>query len=170
MNDLFSEFLLEAQGNVQSLNEAVDALLRDSSDVEAFKTVLRALHTLKGGFGVFEMKSVQNACHEIENFCGKDGSGKSEAFYFWLQSQAQALQQFLVQAREVGAPQDIPIAISPWSEGEMSLEDEFALAEKEVEKFFSKPAAPEAEMSDEVKDVVSTLEAVGMMGKPFSKF
>lgn len=143
MNDLFLEFLLEAEENVQALNEAVDVLIQSPADSEAFKRVLRALHTLKGGFGVFQMTSVQNACHEIENICGKDGSQHSKEFYLWLQSQAQELERFLQTAREAGAPSDLPFNMTPWSAGgSVSLEDEFAAAEKEAAKFFEKPASP----------------------------
>ena len=161
MNDLFLEFLLEAEENVQALNEAVDVLIQTPGEPEAFKRVLRALHTLKGGFGVFQMTSVQNACHEIENICGKDASKHTKEFYLWLQSQAQELERFLQTAREAGSPSDLPFTVTPWNggeaatitttagEAEISLEDEFALAEKEAAKFFTKepeksqaPAAP----------------------------
>lgn len=153
MNDLFLEFLLEAEENVQALNEAVDVLIQSPGDSEAFKRVLRALHTLKGGFGVFQMTSVQNACHEIENICGKDPSVHSKEFYLWLQSQAQELESFLKTAREAGTPSDLPIHITPWTGhtesgdvgGAMSLEDEFAIAEKEAAKFFENVPRAEAE-------------------------
>lgn len=143
MNDLFGEFLLEAEENVQALNEALDVLIQSPADAEAFKRVLRVLHNLKGGFGVFQMTAAQNACHELEDQCGREPGVHPKEFFLWLQGQTQELERLLQAAREAGAPADLPIAIAPWSkEPGSSLEDEFAAAELETAKFFEKAPAP----------------------------
>ncbi len=164
MDDLFLEFLLEAEENLQAIQGALDVLVMQPDDEESFKRLLRALHTLKGGFGVFEMKSAQDACHQLENLCGQDGSRHGKEFYLWLQEATQGFEGLIQQAREAKTPSDIPITIPPQptaGETSPSLEDEFAIAELTVEQFFGEEKKPEKE---EVK--VEAKEEIKEQPKP----
>lgn len=60
----FLDFVLEAQGIVQTLTEFI----------EPIKTLMRAAHTLKGNSGIFGLHSIVEICHRIETHLQEEGT------------------------------------------------------------------------------------------------
>lgn len=64
---LFEQLAEDCEGIVDLMQEVDDLLARVTSDASTGPERLRALHTLKGTFGLFDMQSFALICHKIES-------------------------------------------------------------------------------------------------------
>ncbi len=163
MNDLFIEFLLEAEENVTELYRSLEILIKAPQDSEALKSALRVLHTLKGGFGVFQMTEATEALHALETKVeAEKKSGLGSHFFLWFQSQVPQLESLIEECRKIQSPQNLPLEFfrdttrTEITDSESSLEDEFSAIQEELDSFFqpeeeSAPLKPVEEKVDELK-------------------
>ncbi len=67
MNPLFSQFLLEGRELLQTISEKLLALEKEPESQELITELFRAVHTLKGTSGLFEIPEMTNVLHSSED-------------------------------------------------------------------------------------------------------
>ncbi|MES2711243.1 MAG: chemotaxis protein CheA [Pseudomonadota bacterium] len=67
MNDLMEQFLIEGSELVQVAIDDLMALERDPADVARLDSAFRAVHTLKGSAGLFDLVPMGRVLHAMEN-------------------------------------------------------------------------------------------------------
>lgn len=76
MREIFSEFVVEAEENLQKVEENLLELEKDPTNEELLNATFRAMHTLKGGAGFLGLKAVVEVAHAAEDVLGKLRSGE----------------------------------------------------------------------------------------------
>jgi len=76
MRDIFNEFVIEAEENLQKIEENLLALEKNPEDEELLNATFRAMHTLKGGAGFLGLEAVVETAHAAEDVLGKLRSGE----------------------------------------------------------------------------------------------
>ncbi|HIN86602.1 MAG TPA: HAMP domain-containing protein, partial [Myxococcales bacterium] len=66
--ELFETFIGEAYTILLSCDEVSDALKSNLEDSSAIDSLFRHVHTLKGNARIFQVTSVQNAAHDVEEY------------------------------------------------------------------------------------------------------
>jgi len=74
--ELLSQFLEEANELYESLNEGLMGLDGDPTNTEFLNDVFRGFHTIKGGAGFLELKSMVELCHRCEDLFDQIRSGE----------------------------------------------------------------------------------------------
>ena len=67
MTPLLEQFLLEGRELLETAGSALLELERTSADAEAMNTLFRAVHTLKGTSGLFDMAALTTLVHSGED-------------------------------------------------------------------------------------------------------
>lgn len=78
MDELLTQFLIEGPELVQQGSDALFALERTPGDRASLDTAFRALHTLKGSAGLFDMPPLENALHAAEDALGAVREGRRQ--------------------------------------------------------------------------------------------
>jgi len=76
MDELLAQFLVEGPELVQQGSDALFALERTPGDRRSLDDAFRALHTLKGSAGLFDMPPLENALHAAEDALGAVREGR----------------------------------------------------------------------------------------------
>jgi len=76
MRDIFNEFVVEAEENLQKVEENLLELERDPTNEELLNATFRAMHTLKGGAGFLGLQAIVETAHAAEDVLGKLRSGE----------------------------------------------------------------------------------------------
>jgi two-component system chemotaxis sensor kinase CheA len=76
MDELLDQFLIEGRELVQQASEDVLALDRDPSDAARLDSVFRAIHTLKGSVGLFDLAPMGQALHAAEDLLSAIRGGR----------------------------------------------------------------------------------------------
>ncbi|NPA41228.1 MAG: chemotaxis protein CheA [Aquificae bacterium] len=76
MREIFNEFLVEAEENLQKVEENLLELEKDPQNEELLNATFRAMHTLKGGAGFLGLQAVVEVAHAAEDVLGKLRSGE----------------------------------------------------------------------------------------------
>ncbi|WP_457600351.1 chemotaxis protein CheA [Hydrogenivirga sp.] len=76
MRDIFNEFVVEAEENLQKVEENLLELEKDPQNEELLNATFRAMHTLKGGAGFLGLNAVVEVAHAAEDVLGKLRSGE----------------------------------------------------------------------------------------------
>ena len=76
MEELLAQFLIEGPELVQQGSDALFALERNPEDRPSLDDAFRALHTLKGSAGLFDMPPLENALHAAEDVLGIAREGR----------------------------------------------------------------------------------------------
>ncbi|VAX15700.1 Signal transduction histidine kinase CheA [hydrothermal vent metagenome] len=66
--ELFLGFLEESDELVNDVEISSTALLKEPEDFEHIHGIFRAVHSLKGNSGIFNIRAVQSFCHAFENY------------------------------------------------------------------------------------------------------
>ncbi|MGO4677395.1 chemotaxis protein CheA [Bosea sp. 2YAB26] len=77
MDELLAQFVIEARELTQQAAEDLLAIEREPGNRERLESAFRALHTLKGSVGLFDLAPMQSVLHSAEDALGKavnDGS------------------------------------------------------------------------------------------------
>ncbi|HUD27598.1 MAG TPA: chemotaxis protein CheA [Novosphingobium sp.] len=67
MDELLEQFLIEGRELVAQAGKDLSALARDPRDAAAIDSAFRAIHTLKGSFGVFALAPAERLLHAAED-------------------------------------------------------------------------------------------------------
>lgn len=78
MDELLAQFLVEGPELVQQGADALFALERTPGDRRSLDDAFRALHTLKGSAGLFDMPPLENALHAAEDALGAVREGRRQ--------------------------------------------------------------------------------------------
>ncbi|HIC97154.1 MAG TPA: chemotaxis protein CheA, partial [Aquificaceae bacterium] len=78
MREIFNEFVVEAEENLQKIEESLLELEKNPKDEELLNATFRAMHTLKGGAGFLGLKAIVETAHAAEDVLGKLRSGELE--------------------------------------------------------------------------------------------
>ena len=65
--ELLQDFLVEAGELLEQLSEQLVELEHDGQDAELLNAIFRAFHTIKGGAGFLEIKTLVDVCHRAED-------------------------------------------------------------------------------------------------------
>ncbi len=65
--ELLNDFIIEAGELLESLNSQLISLEEHPTDKELLNSIFRGFHTIKGGAGFLNVKSLVSLCHECEN-------------------------------------------------------------------------------------------------------
>ncbi|MDQ7038184.1 MAG: chemotaxis protein CheA [Aquificota bacterium] len=76
MREIFNEFVVEAEENLQKIEENLLQLEKDPENEEILNATFRAMHTLKGGAGFLGLQAVVEVAHAAEDVLGKLRSGE----------------------------------------------------------------------------------------------
>jgi len=76
MREIFNEFVIEAEENLQKVEENLLQLEKDPANEEILNATFRAMHTLKGGAGFLGLQAVVETAHAAEDVLGKLRSGE----------------------------------------------------------------------------------------------
>ncbi len=76
MREIFSEFVVEAEENLQKVEENLLELEKDPQNEELLNATFRAMHTLKGGAGFLGLQAIVEVAHAAEDVLGKLRSGE----------------------------------------------------------------------------------------------
>ena len=76
MREIFNEFIVEAEENLQKIEENLLELEKDPQNEELLNATFRAMHTLKGGAGFLGLQAVVEVAHAAEDVLGKLRSGE----------------------------------------------------------------------------------------------
>ena len=76
MKDIFNEFVVEAEDNLQKVEENLLELEKDPQNEELLNATFRAMHTLKGGAGFLGLNAIVEVAHAAEDVLGKLRSGE----------------------------------------------------------------------------------------------
>ena len=70
MDDLLAQFVIEAAELTQQAAEDLLALDREPGNRARLDSAFRAIHTLKGSVGLFDLAPMQGALHSAEDVLG----------------------------------------------------------------------------------------------------
>ena len=76
MREIFNEFVVEAEENLQQIEENLLELEKDPTNEELLNATFRAMHTLKGGAGFLGLTAIVEVAHAAEDVLGKLRSGE----------------------------------------------------------------------------------------------
>jgi len=76
--ELLQDFLVEAGELLEQLSEQLVELEQDAQDSELLNAIFRAFHTIKGGAGFLEIKTLVDICHVAEDVFDALRQGKRE--------------------------------------------------------------------------------------------
>ncbi len=76
MREIFNEFVVEAEENLQKAEENLLELEKDPNNEDLLNATFRALHTLKGGAGFLGLEAIVEVAHAAEDILGKLRSGE----------------------------------------------------------------------------------------------
>ena len=76
MREIFNEFVVEAEENLQKIEENLLELEKDPKNEELLNATFRAMHTLKGGAGFLGLQPIVEVAHAAEDVLGKLRSGE----------------------------------------------------------------------------------------------
>src|SRR5690606_35673321 len=76
MEELVSQFAIEARELVQQASEDLLALEADPGKRESLESAFRAMHTLKGSAGLFDLGPMQGILHHAEELLSQARSGR----------------------------------------------------------------------------------------------
>ena len=76
MREIFNEFVVEAEENLQKVEENLLELGKDPHSEELLNATFRAMHTLKGGAGFLGLTAIVEVAHAAEDVLGKLRSGE----------------------------------------------------------------------------------------------
>jgi len=74
--ELLTDFFLEAQEHLASIETQLLAVEQDPKNREAVHTIFRAFHSIKGLAGFLELSVIQNVAHEVETVLDLARNGK----------------------------------------------------------------------------------------------
>lgn len=75
MDELLAQFIVEARELVQEAIDDLFVLEREPGNAGKLDSAFRAVHTLKGSTGLFDMAALQSALHRAEDNLGRARSG-----------------------------------------------------------------------------------------------
>ena len=75
MDELLAQFIVEARELVQAAIDDLFVLEREPGNAGRLDSAFRAVHTLKGSTGLFDMAPLQSALHRAEDSLGRARSG-----------------------------------------------------------------------------------------------
>ncbi|MCK9386965.1 MAG: chemotaxis protein CheA [Sulfuritalea sp.] len=78
MDELLSVFCVEAREQLEAMEAGLMQLEQGDRDPETINAVFRAAHTIKGGSGVVEIRSVETFTHVLENVLDRLRNGEIE--------------------------------------------------------------------------------------------
>lgn len=76
MDELLAQFLIEAREHIAMLGDDLAALARQTSDTARIDSAFRAMHTLKGSVGIFDMAPAGAVLHAAEDVLGAARAGR----------------------------------------------------------------------------------------------
>lgn len=145
--ELLQDFLVEAGELLEQLSEQLVELEHDAHDTELLNAIFRAFHTIKGGAGFLEIKTLVDVCHRAEDVFDALRQGRREVDAHLMDVILRAYDNLLEQINEIrGGGEPVPAEASLIAQLEALLSDESPAAPAE------QPEAGEAvsEVADEV--------------------
>jgi two-component system chemotaxis sensor kinase CheA len=93
MNDFLQQFLIESREFVTQAADGLLVLEKNAGDAETLDTVFRAFHTLKGGAGIVEFATMENALHSTESLLQDARAGRRKLDAAFISSCLASLDQ-----------------------------------------------------------------------------
>ncbi len=128
MREIFNEFVVEAEENLQKVEENLLELEKDPQNEELLNATFRAMHTLKGGAGFLGLKAVVEVAHAAEDVLGKLRSGEltltpeiNDAILEAVDFIRSAIQRYEA-GEDVETPQDLVNKLRNLEQGEVKEE------------------------------------------------
>jgi len=129
MREIFNEFVVEAEENLQKVEENLLELEKDPTNEELLNATFRAMHTLKGGAGFLGLKAIVEVAHAAEDVLGKIRSGEisltpeiNDAILEAVDFIRSALAEYEA-GEEVEVPEDLVRKLRELEKGEASPEE-----------------------------------------------
>jgi two-component system chemotaxis sensor kinase CheA len=69
-NELLGEFVQEAEAHIAQVEAGLLQMENDECDADTINTIFRAVHSIKGTAGFFELKKIVELSHSMENLFG----------------------------------------------------------------------------------------------------
>lgn len=66
-DDLLPEFIAESVDLIEKARQDIDAILAGGSRGDSLNSIFRAVHTIKGGAGIFGLEKTKTIAHKLEN-------------------------------------------------------------------------------------------------------
>ena len=138
MREIFNEFLVEAEENLQKVEENLLELEKDPQNEELLNATFRAMHTLKGGAGFLGLTAIVETAHAAEDVLGKLRSGEltltpeiNDAILEAVDFIRNALQRYEA-GEEVEVPEDLVKKLRALEQGQPPPQEEKKEEKKEV--------------------------------------
>ncbi|MBI1194746.1 MAG: chemotaxis protein CheA [Gammaproteobacteria bacterium] len=148
--ELLQDFLVEAGELLEQLSEQLVELEHDAHDSELLNAIFRAFHTIKGGAGFLEIKTLVDVCHRAEDVFDALRQGRRDVDAHLMDVILRAYDNLLEQMNEIrGGNEPEPVDEALISQLEQLLSDESPSA-----------SAEQPEIASETVDVVSETETV----------
>ncbi len=141
MRDIFNEFVIEAEENLQKIEENLLELEKDPQNEEILNATFRAMHTLKGGAGFLGLEAIVETAHAAEDVLGKLRNGELQ-FTPELNDLILEAVDFIRSAlakyeagEEVQVPEDLVGRLRKLEESAVSKQEEEATVDELLERY-----------------------------------
>ncbi len=142
MREIFNEFVVEAEENLQKVEENLLELEKDPQNEELLNATFRAMHTLKGGAGFLGLKAIVDVAHAAEDVLGKLRSGEltltpeiNDAILEAVDFIRSAIERYEA-GEEVETPEDLVNKLRSLEQGE--VKEEKAQGEESIDELLDR--------------------------------
>ena len=142
MREIFNEFVVEAEENLQKVEENLLELEKDPQNEELLNATFRAMHTLKGGAGFLGLKAIVEVAHAAEDVLGKLRSGEltltpeiNDAILEAVDFIRSAIERYEA-GEEVETPEDLVNKLRSLEQGE--VKEEKTQGEESIDELLDK--------------------------------
>ncbi len=141
MRDIFNEFVIEAEENLQKIEENLLELEKDPQNEEILNATFRAMHTLKGGAGFLGLEAIVETAHAAEDVLGKLRNGElqltpelNDLILEAVDFIRNALAKYEA-GEEVQVPEDLVGRLRKLEESAVSKQEEEATVDELLERY-----------------------------------
>ncbi len=141
MRDIFNEFVIEAEENLQKIEENLLELEKDPRNEEILNATFRAMHTLKGGAGFLGLEAIVETAHAAEDVLGKLRNGElqltpelNDLILEAVDFIRSALAKYEA-GEEVQVPEDLVARLRKLEESAVSKQEEEATVDELLERY-----------------------------------
>lgn len=141
MRDIFNEFVIEAEENLQKIEENLLELEKDPKNEEILNATFRAMHTLKGGAGFLGLEAIVETAHAAEDVLGKLRNGElqltpelNDLILEAVDFIRSALAKYEA-GEEVQVPEDLVARLRKLEESAVSKQEEEATVDELLERY-----------------------------------
>ena len=155
--ELLQDFLVEAGELLEQLSEQLVELEHDGQDAELLNAIFRAFHTIKGGAGFLEIKTLVDVCHRAEDVFDALRQGRRSVDANLMDVILRAYDSLLDQMNEIrGGNEPDPVEADLMVQLEQLLaEDDASVAAETVASDISAPVETKSDLSEPMTEGVA---------------